>query len=738
MTTRRRARPSVRIWVVICLAAVLAPLLAVSSHGTPAAAEPTTMITTNGDPANRVDVAILGDGYTSAEMNQYATDAANAAAGLLGESPFDEYSTYFNVHRVDVVSAQSGSDHPELQPATYVDTALDSTYNCSNIVRLICVNTAKVSTILGNTLAPDERDIVLVLVNDTTYGGSGGSVAVASTNGASIELVLHELGHSFGQLADEYGAGAGVACNPLGADSKPNLTTQTVRESIKWSSWISASTAVPTVSSAPSVPGLYEGGGYCDTGVYRPTFNSKMRSLNQPYDQVNGEQLVRQIYDVVSPIDTISPAGDSVTSTPGGSQVFTVTTPQPSTHSLDVRWLVDGIVAASTPTFQIQFDGFEPGPHTVDVEVSDPTDLVRDDPSQLLRESHTWSFVTAGGTATAPDAPSAPSVKLGPTQGHATVSWSPPANDGGGVISGYRVLRGVTSNSLTQIGATNAITTQYLDTAASTGTSRYFYAIVAQNWVGDSPASAETVFAPVTVSVSDASVLEPAVAKPAVTGRVRITLNQPAATDTKVKYYTVDGSASGAASGSDYKRKGTSAKPATATIKAGKVSAAVAVRIRPDADIEADETFAVHLVSVTTGTAVIDDADGQITIRDSDSIAAADPVLVVTDAWIAEGGFGGPRTVQLLAQLDRPLASDLRLEWHTVDGTAIQPSDYTKKKPTKPYIRAGKLFAVLTVKLKADVISEGDEALLVPVSVLTGGPVTVVDTLGAIVIRGDD
>ena len=342
--------------------------------------------------------------------------------------------------------------------------------------------------------------------------------------------------------------------------------------------------------------------------------------------------------------------------------------------------------------------------------------------------------------SSAPLAVPAPVVKLGPAAGQATVAWTPPFYDGNSAITGYRVLRGTTSGALSEIGTTDGVTTTFVDPNASAGTAQYFYAVVAQNANGDAPASAETAYAPVTVTISDATVLEPDVATPGVTGRVRITLSQPAPTDTKVTYYTVDGAATGVSTltGGDYKIKGTSVKPITATILAGKVFATATVLVRPDAELESGEALQVHLGGVTLGTAVIGDADGQVTILDSDSIAGANPVLVVTDARIVEGGFGGPRTVQLLAQLDRPLGADLQLQWQTADGSAVQPGDYILKKPVMPFIRAGKLFVVLTVTLKPDVLGEGDETISVPVSVLAGGPVTVVDGTGTITIVNDD
>ena len=217
-----------------------------------ATAEPFETIINNGSAANRIDIAILGDGYTSSQMDKYKADVQNAMTQFFNNEPFHEYRDFFNVHRIDVVSSQSGADHPEKGVA--VNTALDAMYNCSGIQRLICVNVGKVFTILGNSLNPSQRDIVIVIVNDPEYGGSGGSVAVTSTNVEVIELILHELGHSFGLLADEYGGPPPPACNNTIEPSAANATKASERSLIKWNQWIDASTPIPTFSGAQGVP----------------------------------------------------------------------------------------------------------------------------------------------------------------------------------------------------------------------------------------------------------------------------------------------------------------------------------------------------------------------------------------------------------------------------------------------------------------------------------------------------
>ena len=214
-------------------------------------AEPATTIRDNGDPSNRVDLVILGDGYTANELNQYAADVASIVAGFFGQEPFKEYQNYFNVHRIDVISNESGVDQP--QSGIFKDTAFDSTYNCSGIPQLICTNTTKVTTVLNNSVMADQQDIKLVIVNNTEYGGSGGSVAVASTHPDTVELVLHEIGHSFGLLADEYDS-SGTCVNSV-EPIQPNVTRETNRNLIKWNvgggpptGWIDPATPVPTTA----------------------------------------------------------------------------------------------------------------------------------------------------------------------------------------------------------------------------------------------------------------------------------------------------------------------------------------------------------------------------------------------------------------------------------------------------------------------------------------------------------
>src|SRR5262245_26964016 len=225
------------------LTAALTLLALAGALGT-ASAQTLTTIRANGSPANRVDLVVIGDGYTESELAKYATDVDAFIAGLFGQSPFAEYRNHFNVHRVSLASAESGADHPSRNPPVFKNTALDGTFDCSGIQRLTCVSLSKVNTVLSG-VQPDMRDLVLVLLNDPEYGGSGGAVAVASIHPDVVEVILHEFGHTLGLLADEYGGPPPPVCSTAVEPPEANATRAT-GPPVKWGVWIDPGTPLPT------------------------------------------------------------------------------------------------------------------------------------------------------------------------------------------------------------------------------------------------------------------------------------------------------------------------------------------------------------------------------------------------------------------------------------------------------------------------------------------------------------
>jgi len=348
---------------------------------------PVTTIINNGPSENRIDIVILGDGYTVGELSAYATHTQNVVTAFFAQEPLAAYAPYFNVHRVDVSSAQSGVD--EIDLGIFRNTALDMAYGCFGIDRLLCINVSKAANAASSAPAVDQT---LALANSSRYGGAGypdnDIGTLAGINGSSVEIALHEFGHSFAELADEYDYGDGATYSgpePIEANISTYVEATMQSLQAKWFRWLDL-----------AVVGTFQGAYYNQFGVYRPTVNSKMRSLDRPFQEVNVEQFVFHMYNVVSPIDDATP--DSVDTWP--CRQFFVTPLQPVDHALDVQWSIDGadVPGATGWTFQADVESLAAGPHQVGVTVVDNTSRVRDESLRALTMTDTrqWTIEVQG------------------------------------------------------------------------------------------------------------------------------------------------------------------------------------------------------------------------------------------------------------------------------------------------------------------------------------------------------
>ena len=344
-----------------------------------------TTIINNGPTANRIDLVMLGDGYTIAELDEYADHVENVLEAFFVEEPLGAYATYFNVHRVEVISAESGVDEPDY--GIYRDTALDMRYYCNGIPRLLCINVSKAGS--AAHCAPD-ADQALALANSTRYGGAGYPWAnlgtLAGNNYYSVEIALHEFGHSFANLADEYDYGGDLYyTGPEPAEANVSIydANAQMMQQRKWYRWINH----PHVDT-------FEGAYYHRFDIYRPTWNSKMRSLNRPFQEVNVEQFVILLYQTVSPIDDVSPDPEEPLNR---CSAFVVDPLEPTDHALDIQWSLDGVVlpGAADPTFMPDYSALLPGTHQVAVRVVDNTTRVRDQTarSTWMTDTREWQFV---------------------------------------------------------------------------------------------------------------------------------------------------------------------------------------------------------------------------------------------------------------------------------------------------------------------------------------------------------
>ncbi len=244
-------------------------------------------------------------------------------------SPSLRYANFFNAHRVNVVSNQSGADKPPQN--IFVDTALDASYWWDGVTeRLLYFNTSKANAAVNSALVGSGIDVDMRfgVVNDPKYGGGGGSWAVyAGGNSAANEIALHEVGHSFAGLADEYfSPGTYAGPEPF----EPNATKSPATG--KWDRWLGY--VDPDTNMGPI--DYYEGARYFSNGIYRPSLNSKMRSLGRRFDAISRERFLQEIYEEVRPLDDWLDNG-SLLDDPTSLWVETV-----DPDVLNVEWFVDG------------------------------------------------------------------------------------------------------------------------------------------------------------------------------------------------------------------------------------------------------------------------------------------------------------------------------------------------------------------------------------------------------------
>lgn len=321
----------------------------------------------SGSSANRVDIAIVAEGYTQAERDKFIADANTFLKTFLGSenarlnSPFSNYNGFFNANALFFASQQSGTDQPN--NGTYVNTYFNSTQHGSD-GRLLYGDSGSVVIEVGRALPANAHELIIVLVNTPLYGGAGGEIAWASAgNSAASELALHEIGHSFAGLQDEYVDSTVAASFPL--DASDFLNSAHVTDSlnrIPWSAWMGYN------DGELGVVGTYQGGYYRSTGVWRATQNSKMLSLGVPFSSPEKEAFALNYYKAI---------GDylSVDSTIPG--IYRPVTPNNALFSF--AWSATGKTTVTTDGsfFDAYASGLMSGASSLTLTTTDNTGLIR-------------------------------------------------------------------------------------------------------------------------------------------------------------------------------------------------------------------------------------------------------------------------------------------------------------------------------------------------------------------------
>lgn len=327
---------------------------------------PVDSIMRNGRRTNRINFAYMSDGYLNTDLNVFITNTNTINNALFATSPFKEYQNYFNSFAIRVPSQEAGAKHPRTasdeafvsQPLASPNNYFQSTFDYTGVHRLLYPqNNTRLYEVLAANL-PD-YDHGLVVVNSSYYGGSGGEFATASTAPSSSEIAIHEIGHSFAGLADEYWAGSGYAAE------YPNMTSNNNPATIKWKNWLGLNDV-----------GIYPHGSTTpQSNWYRPHENCKMRFLNTAFCSVCKERFIDRIHELVSMTDDFTPATTSFTLVNKDPVSFSVTTVNNSPKTITANWYVNNnLFVSDQSAINVPYSRFTTGANTIRVEVIDNTD----------------------------------------------------------------------------------------------------------------------------------------------------------------------------------------------------------------------------------------------------------------------------------------------------------------------------------------------------------------------------
>lgn len=234
----------------------------------------------NGKPENKVDIVFIAEGYTLQEMEKFSKDAKRFAGYLFDIEPYKSRKSDFNIWAVLSDSQDSGTDIPH--QGVWKRTAVSSNFYTFEIDRYL---TAPNQKIVASVASNSNCDALYVIVNTEKYGGGGifNFYGLSmSDHKQSAEVFVHEFGHSFAGLGDEYYSSE-VAYeefyNLKVEPWEPNITTM-VNFASKWRDMISAEVPQPTPNEPAykNITGLFEGGGYMAKGIFRPYLDCRMKT----------------------------------------------------------------------------------------------------------------------------------------------------------------------------------------------------------------------------------------------------------------------------------------------------------------------------------------------------------------------------------------------------------------------------------------------------------------------------
>jgi len=356
-----------------------------------------------GPDSNRVKLVYASDGYSAEDISTFPGHVENSVTYLtspgLAVRPLPRYKNFINIYRIDLISKESGiSVAPRYgEPrTTIVNNALGGTRDEDRLGWADRRLADMLFSEAANRLEIDKFEWPFIVLNNPGYHNSGGRYVVFSYN-FGREIALHEAGHGFFGLADEYyGRGKYERDEPRHV----NVTADST--GAKWSHWlgyVDKDTILGTID-------VYEGAIYAGEGAFRPSKNSKMgwTSDRKPasFNAICREKIILDIYEIVDPVDEAM----DMSKTHINPENIWIKVIDPDILLVD--WYIDDelILENGGPSFRPEDFIKEPGEYKIKVHVYDevvkhafsnnsnphPLDLVRKDLDKLQQWLE-WNIV---------------------------------------------------------------------------------------------------------------------------------------------------------------------------------------------------------------------------------------------------------------------------------------------------------------------------------------------------------
>ena len=371
-----------------------------------------------GGPAwNRLNIAILGDGYTADQMEEYRRNVDELVDAFQTTEPLASYFRHLSFHRVDVISPEDGCDDffapTQGRPPILRRTALHTFYSPIAERRLVGPD-PWVMQVARDSGAP--WDEIIVLVNGSRWGGATSAAMVVayvanispSSSRTWQRVAIHEASHAMVKLFDEYGGelpdlDVDVPADWVRPSVLPWVNVDTNPQSPKWQDWLTPGVALPTQPGVPAgTVGAFEGGAWLDRHIFRPQENCLMRDDTQPFCVVCAEAWIRRIYLASRIADSFSPVyrfpAPPIPLRSGSSMTFRARVVRPT--AIAVNWSVrDRLIGSWTESQRTQqYQDFRwraphPGVWQVRCQLEDSDARIRTPRiRQLARQEQIWNL----------------------------------------------------------------------------------------------------------------------------------------------------------------------------------------------------------------------------------------------------------------------------------------------------------------------------------------------------------